>query len=282
MLTPWRGDVDAILEAWYPGRPAGSADRPACCSATSTRPAGCRPPSRAARTTCRPPAARRRYPGVDEVAAYNEGVLVGYRWYDAQADRARLPVRLRPLLHPVRARGLRVRATGRAGARVSRPGQKHAAIAPARPCRSSTSACRVRRAGSSRRGSSRRFDSVDLRAGAAKRVGFHARPPRLLILGQRSRRLAGRPRLLPDRARQLLARHRRPRVDPDARRKLPEPLILPRPSAPIMVYGLAPRYPSAPRLGALGGVAERLNAAVSKTVVRRLGVPRVRIPPPPL
>ncbi len=31
-----------------------------------------------------------------------------------------------------------------------------------------------------------------------------------------------------------------------------------------------------------GGVAEWLNAAVSKTVVRRLGVPRVRIPPPPL
>ncbi len=31
-----------------------------------------------------------------------------------------------------------------------------------------------------------------------------------------------------------------------------------------------------------GGVAERLNAAVSKTVVRLIGVPRVRISPPPL
>ena len=30
-----------------------------------------------------------------------------------------------------------------------------------------------------------------------------------------------------------------------------------------------------------GGVAERLNAAVSKTVVRLIGVPRVRISPPP-
>jgi hypothetical protein len=29
-------------------------------------------------------------------------------------------------------------------------------------------------------------------------------------------------------------------------------------------------------------VAERLNAAVSKTVVRLIGVPRVRISPPPL
>jgi hypothetical protein len=31
-----------------------------------------------------------------------------------------------------------------------------------------------------------------------------------------------------------------------------------------------------------GGVAERLNAAVSKTVVRLIGVPGVRISPPPL
>ena len=30
-----------------------------------------------------------------------------------------------------------------------------------------------------------------------------------------------------------------------------------------------------------GGVAERLNAAVSKTVVRLIGVPGVRISPPP-
>src|ERR1700685_2002070 len=64
-------------------------------------------------------------------------------------------------------------------------------------------------------------------------------------------------------------------------------------------YSLSRRVPSASRpplreidqcrarqsraiIRAPGGVAERLNATVLKTVVRATPVPRVRIPPPPL
>ena len=64
-------------------------------------------------------------------------------------------------------------APGRAGAARLARGSAIAAIAPARPCRRSTSTCRARRAGSSRRGSSRRSRASTCDAGAAKRVGFH-------------------------------------------------------------------------------------------------------------
>src|SRR5213592_4488897 len=45
-------------------------------------------------------------------------------------------------------------------------------------------------------------------------------------------------------------------------------------SGPQSLASLGPRH--------LGGVAERLNAAVSKTVSGHFGPTRVRIPPPPL
>jgi hypothetical protein len=50
-----------------------------------------------------------------------------------------------------------------------------------------------------------------------------------------------------------------------------------RAGAPLEAPAPPARLQSAP-----GGVAERLNAAVSKTVSGRLGPTRVRIPPPPL
>ena len=76
-----------------PGIRAAAAARRsrACCSATSTRAAGCPPRSRAARATCPPPGDRGRYPGVDDVVHYTEGVLVGYRWFDQRGIAAAFP-----------------------------------------------------------------------------------------------------------------------------------------------------------------------------------------------
>ena len=124
VLTPWRGDVDAILEAWYPGMAAGERRRPSSCSATSIRPAACRRPSRAARTTCRPPAGRIATPGVDGVADYSEGVLVGYRWYDRKQIRPAYPFGFGLSYTRFALDGLRV-ARNRSGRRSRlAPGQK--------------------------------------------------------------------------------------------------------------------------------------------------------------
>ncbi len=77
---PWRDDVDAILEAWYPGQADGAAvasvlygDRdPSGRLPVTFAPAGTDPASE-----------QRRYPGVDGEARYEEGVFIGYRHFDA-------------------------------------------------------------------------------------------------------------------------------------------------------------------------------------------------------
>ncbi len=82
VLTPWRDKVKGLLEAWYPGEqggPAiarvlfGDADPGGRLPATFPREEGDIP-------TAGDP---EKYPGVAENVKYKEGVLVGYRWYDA-------------------------------------------------------------------------------------------------------------------------------------------------------------------------------------------------------
>ena len=58
---------------------------PTCCSAPSTRPAGSPRPSRCATRTTRRSG---DFPGEHGHVRYGEGLLIGYRWYDAH----RLPV----------------------------------------------------------------------------------------------------------------------------------------------------------------------------------------------
>jgi len=65
VLTPWAGQVKGIIEAWYPGQEAGNA------------------------------LARVLYgdvdPGVDKTVTFPEGVMVGYRHYDANAIEPQFP-----------------------------------------------------------------------------------------------------------------------------------------------------------------------------------------------
>jgi beta-glucosidase len=84
VLTPWRDRVKGLLEAWYPGAhggPAiarvlfGDADPGGRLPATFPQQEGDLP-------TAGDP---EKYPGVAETQTYKEGVLVGYRWYDAKA-----------------------------------------------------------------------------------------------------------------------------------------------------------------------------------------------------
>jgi beta-glucosidase len=81
ILTPWRNQVGAILESWYPGSSGGAAigrvlfgkvDASGRLPVTFPRKESDIP-------TFGDPSA---YPGVDDVVKYKEGVFVGYRHYD--------------------------------------------------------------------------------------------------------------------------------------------------------------------------------------------------------
>jgi beta-glucosidase len=81
VLTPWRGKVAGLLEAWYPGQEGGTAIARVLFG--DVDPGGRLPATFPRRARDLPTAgSKRRYPGVNGVVHYSEGVFVGYRWYD--------------------------------------------------------------------------------------------------------------------------------------------------------------------------------------------------------
>jgi beta-glucosidase len=85
-LTPWRDKIGALLEAWYPGQNGGTAIANVIFGAEpGGRLPGTFPVSEADEPTAGDP---EKYPGVDFTVQYKEGVLIGYRWFDAK----KLPV----------------------------------------------------------------------------------------------------------------------------------------------------------------------------------------------
>jgi beta-glucosidase len=82
VLTPWRGRVAGLLEAWYPGEEGGTAIARVLFG--DADPAGRLPvtfPAKAAQTpTAGDPSS---YPGLRDQTVFKEGVFVSYRWYDA-------------------------------------------------------------------------------------------------------------------------------------------------------------------------------------------------------
>ncbi|WP_135363619.1 beta-glucosidase family protein [Halosimplex halophilum] len=78
--APWREDVAAVVAGWYPGQAHGSA---AAAVLYGDSDPGGRLPVTFAPAEAYPAADERRYPGVDGEAHYDEGLLVGYRHFDA-------------------------------------------------------------------------------------------------------------------------------------------------------------------------------------------------------
>lgn len=82
VLTPWRDKVKALVEAWYPGQEGGPAIARVLFG--DTDPGGRLPATFPQREEDEPVAGDpEKYPGVNEEVKYKEGVLVGYRWWDA-------------------------------------------------------------------------------------------------------------------------------------------------------------------------------------------------------
>ena len=82
VLTPWRDKVAALVEAWYPGQQGGPAIARVLFG--DTDPGGRLPVTFPQSEADEPTAGDlEKYPGTGETVAYKEGVLVGYRWWDA-------------------------------------------------------------------------------------------------------------------------------------------------------------------------------------------------------
>ena len=81
VLMPWLSSVAGVFEAWYPGQANG--DAIASLLFGDTNPSARLPVSFPSTEQQTPAADPRRWPGVDDVVDYSEGLEVGYRWYDS-------------------------------------------------------------------------------------------------------------------------------------------------------------------------------------------------------
>ncbi|RDZ49980.1 glycosyl hydrolase, partial [Haloferax sp. Atlit-10N] len=81
---PWRDDVSAVLESWYPGQADG--DALAAVLFGDADPSG-RLPVTFANEEDYPVTDDATFPGIDGEVQYDENLLVGYRYFDAtEAD----------------------------------------------------------------------------------------------------------------------------------------------------------------------------------------------------
>jgi len=77
---PWADEVDAIVEAWYPGQEDGRAV--ASVLFGDADPSGRLPITFGHDAGDYPTSSQRQHPGIDLEAEYSEGVFVGYRHFD--------------------------------------------------------------------------------------------------------------------------------------------------------------------------------------------------------
>jgi beta-glucosidase len=89
ILMPWLGQVQGVLEAWYPGQGDGSAIAAVLFGAVN--PSGKLPETFPVSESQLPTSTPEQYPGVNGQEAYSEGLLVGYRWYDAKSIKPLFP-----------------------------------------------------------------------------------------------------------------------------------------------------------------------------------------------
>ncbi|MEY7852060.1 beta-glucosidase [Natrarchaeobius sp. A-rgal3] len=86
---PWLESVDAVLETWYPGQADGEALANVLFG--DADPGGRLPVTFGRSAADYPTASEEAFPGVDGVAAYDEGVFVGYRYFDERDVEALFP-----------------------------------------------------------------------------------------------------------------------------------------------------------------------------------------------
>ena len=89
VAMPWLDRVAAVLETWYPGQESGKGT--ASLLFGDADPGGRLPMTFPASSAQGPATRAEEYPGVGGVAHFDEGILVGYRWYDAHQQEPLFP-----------------------------------------------------------------------------------------------------------------------------------------------------------------------------------------------
>ena len=82
VLMPWIDEVGAVLQVWYAGQEGG--ETTAALLLAEANPRGKLPVSFPLTETGHATGDPERYPGREGRVAYDEGVFVGYRWFDAE------------------------------------------------------------------------------------------------------------------------------------------------------------------------------------------------------
>ena len=118
-MDPWLSKVPGVVQAWYGGSQAGTAV--AAVLFGDVNPSGKLPVTfpRALEDTPTFQGGARAYPGVDGVVHYDEGILVGYRWYDARKIEPLFPFGFGLSYTSFEYRNLQVTPTGPSAAEVS-------------------------------------------------------------------------------------------------------------------------------------------------------------------
>lgn len=81
-MGAWLGKVPAVLQVWYPGMEGGNALAGVLFG--DVNPSGKLPVTFPKRLADSPAHAMGNYPGANGVVRYEEGLLVGYRWFDTK------------------------------------------------------------------------------------------------------------------------------------------------------------------------------------------------------
>jgi beta-glucosidase len=117
VTMPWIDSVRAVLEAWYPGQEDGNAI--ASVLFGDVNPSGKLPVTFPRRLADVPAATPARWPGVNGTVEYAEGLLVGYRWYQARNVAPLFPFGFGLSYTTFRVAGLRVTRSGGRSVTVS-------------------------------------------------------------------------------------------------------------------------------------------------------------------
>src|SRR5208337_3715459 len=88
-MDAWLGKVPALLQAWYPGMEGGNALARVLFG--DVNPSGKLPATFPKKLADSPAHALGNYPGANGMVTYAEGLLVGYRWFDAKAIEPQFP-----------------------------------------------------------------------------------------------------------------------------------------------------------------------------------------------
>jgi beta-glucosidase len=89
VLMPWLADVAGVIEAWYPGQQSGAAV--AAVLFGDIDPGGRLPMTFPGSESQGPGSQPEQFPGSGGAVHYDEGIDVGYRWYDRNADTPLFP-----------------------------------------------------------------------------------------------------------------------------------------------------------------------------------------------